>query len=204
MRLRHLELTPNFALRSAIVDWAQANDVRLTERATQAAAQPVFKWDDDRAGNILHVGAARYVLLLGAVATCWVAGKARVQAWQLHSVGSKQRARQPPAPQLASLQHSLCFDPHPQFPSSLTFHPSPVFLSFLPPSFSAVQGHTEIIWAIEVQGDRVYTASADKTVRVWDLATKRCLQVGGWMGKWVLLLSLRRVVRLADWELVGA
>jgi F-box/WD-40 domain protein 7 len=68
MRLRHLELTPNFALRSAIVDWAQANGVRLTERATQAAAQPVFKWDDDRAGNILHVGAGRGLLLFGAAA----------------------------------------------------------------------------------------------------------------------------------------
>ena len=63
MRLRHLELTPNFALRSAIADWAQANGVRLTERATHAAAQPVFKWDEDRAGNILHVGAARRLLL---------------------------------------------------------------------------------------------------------------------------------------------
>lgn len=41
------------------------------------------------------------------------------------------------------------------------------------------QGHTEIIWATEVHGDRVYTASADKTVRVWDLNTKRCVQVRG-------------------------
>lgn len=56
MRLRHLELTPNFALRSAIVDWAAANGVKLPERAaTPAAAQPVFTWADDRAGNILHV-----------------------------------------------------------------------------------------------------------------------------------------------------
>jgi WD40 repeat protein len=39
-----------------------------------------------------------------------------------------------------------------------------------------MQGHSEIIWAIEVHGNRVYTASADKTVRVWDLGTKRCLQ----------------------------
>jgi F-box/WD-40 domain protein 7 len=58
MRLRHLELTPNFALRSAIVDWAQQNGVKLPERATQQTVQPVFKWDEGRAGNILHVGAA--------------------------------------------------------------------------------------------------------------------------------------------------
>lgn len=58
MRLRHLELTPNFALRSAIVDWAQQNSVRLPERPSQPTTQPVFKWDEDRAGNILHVRAA--------------------------------------------------------------------------------------------------------------------------------------------------
>lgn len=45
-----------------------------------------------------------------------------------------------------------------------------------------LQGHTEIIWAIEVSGNRVYTASADKTVRVWDLNTKRCMQVGALWG----------------------
>lgn len=45
-------------------------------------------------------------------------------------------------------------------------------------TLAASQGHSEIIWAIEVSGDRVYTASADKTVRVWDLNTKRCVQVG--------------------------
>ncbi|KAL4854787.1 F-box/WD repeat-containing protein 7 [Chlorella vulgaris] len=92
MRLRHLELTPNFALRSAIVEWGQQHGVKLPERVKQQAVQPVFKWDESRAGNIL-------------------------------------------------------------------------------------QGHSEIIWAIEVLGNRVYTASADKTVRVWDMTTKRCLQV---------------------------
>lgn len=55
MRLRHMELTPNFALRSAIMDWAKDNGVRLPERQAQQQALPVFKWDEDRAGNILHV-----------------------------------------------------------------------------------------------------------------------------------------------------
>jgi hypothetical protein len=40
------------------VDWAQQNGVKLPERATQQTVQPVFKWDEGRAGNILHVGAA--------------------------------------------------------------------------------------------------------------------------------------------------
>ena len=60
MRLRHLELTPNFALRSAIVDWAAANGVHLADRLpAQRPEQPAYKWSDDRgAGNILHVRAA--------------------------------------------------------------------------------------------------------------------------------------------------
>lgn len=56
MRLRHLELTPNFALRSAIVEWGQQHGVKLPERVKQQAVQPVFKWDESRAGNILQVG----------------------------------------------------------------------------------------------------------------------------------------------------
>ena len=73
-----------------------------------------------------------------------------------------------------------------------------------------MQGHTEIIWAIEVRGDRVYTASADKTVRVWDLNTKRCLQVGGRLGgclggwecrAWYVLLMVLRWRVVACWVL---
>lgn len=67
MRLRHMELTPNFALRSAIMDWAKDNGVRLPERQTQQQAQPVFKWDEDRAGNILHVS------VTGTPAARWAA-----------------------------------------------------------------------------------------------------------------------------------
>ncbi len=42
-----------------------------------------------------------------------------------------------------------------------------------------VQGHEEIIWAVEVRGNMLFTASADKTVRVWDINSKRCVQVCG-------------------------
>lgn len=106
MRLRHMELVPNFALRSAIADWATANGVALRAREALAPVQPVFKWEEGRAGNILH-------------------------------------------------------------------------------------GHEEIIWALEVHGGRLFTASADKTVRVWDIASKRCVQVGaGCAGDKMLLAQL--------------
>jgi F-box/WD-40 domain protein 7 len=67
MRLRHLELTPNFALRSAIVEWGQQHGVKLPERVKQQAVQPVFKWDESRAGNILQVGLQ---IVLGCRRSC--------------------------------------------------------------------------------------------------------------------------------------
>jgi F-box/WD-40 domain protein 7 len=40
-----------------------------------------------------------------------------------------------------------------------------------------VQGHDEIVWAVEIHAQRLFSASADKTIRVWDIASKRCEQV---------------------------
>ena len=48
-----------------------------------------------------------------------------------------------------------------------------------------VQGHDEIVWAVEIHNQQLFSASADKTIRVWDIASKRCervsvLHVTGW------------------------
>lgn len=40
-----------------------------------------------------------------------------------------------------------------------------------------VQGHEEIVWAVEVHGHRLFSASADKTIRVWDIDSRRCEHV---------------------------
>lgn len=37
-----------------------------------------------------------------------------------------------------------------------------------------LQGHEEIVWAVEVCGSRLFSASADKTIRVWDIDSRRC------------------------------
>lgn len=42
---------------------------------------------------------------------------------------------------------------------------------------SLLQGHEEIVWAVEVHGSRLFSASADKTIRVWDIASRRCEHV---------------------------
>lgn len=40
-----------------------------------------------------------------------------------------------------------------------------------------LQGHEEIVWAVEVHGHRLFSASADKTIRVWDIDSRRCEHV---------------------------
>ena len=40
-----------------------------------------------------------------------------------------------------------------------------------------MSGHDEIVWALEVANGRLFSASADKTIRVWDVASRRCVQV---------------------------
>ena len=40
-----------------------------------------------------------------------------------------------------------------------------------------LQGHDEIVWAIEIHAGRVFSASADRTVRCWDAETRRCDKV---------------------------
>lgn len=41
----------------------------------------------------------------------------------------------------------------------------------------ALQGHDEIVWSVEIHGQQLFSASADKTIRVWDIASKRCERV---------------------------
>lgn len=45
------------------------------------------------------------------------------------------------------------------------------------PPANILQGHSEIVWALEALGDRVVSASADKTIRVWDVPSRRCQRV---------------------------
>lgn len=46
-----------------------------------------------------------------------------------------------------------------------------------PAPVCALQGHEEIVWAVEVSGSRLFSASADKTIRVWDIDSRRCEHV---------------------------
>ena len=72
----------------------------------------------------------------------------------------------------------LCPKAHASYPSSAIVIPRQA----MPNSRSdtmpvVVQGHDEIVWAVEVSGARLFSASADKTIRVWDIESRRCEQV---------------------------
>ena len=46
-----------------------------------------------------------------------------------------------------------------------------------PPRPHILTGHDEIVWALEYSDGRIFSASADRTVRVWCAAEKRCTAV---------------------------
>eukprot|EP00890_Picochlorum_soloecismus_P002293 jgi/Picsp_1/3064/NSC_01286-R1_f-box wd repeat-containing protein 7 len=92
MRLRHLELTQNFALRSAIHEWAAQNNVELPIREQEKQEDPVVMECKEEEGQVLR-------------------------------------------------------------------------------------GHDEIIWALEKCGNHLITASADTTVRIWNIPIRRCVHV---------------------------
>lgn len=53
---------------------------------------------------------------------------------------------------------------------------SPGLAGHSPKPCAWLQGHDEIVWAVVVSEGRLFSASADKTIRVWDIATRRCEQ----------------------------
>jgi F-box/WD-40 domain protein 7 len=48
------------------------------------------------------------------------------------------------------------------------------------------------VWAVEVSGRRLFSASADKTIRVWDIESRRCEHVMEDHTRPVLSLALTR------------
>lgn len=127
MRLRHHELTPNFALRTAI---------------------QVYGVEVECICNIAQ--------------TCDYVGlpsmqnpRTHTQEWAAeHNVNIKSRSTRTSAPVTAGtpMRTEEGVD-------------------------NIMTGHDEIVWAVEVAGNRLFSASADKTIRVWDIPSRRCIQV---------------------------
>jgi len=110
-RLRHLELIPNFALRSAIQEWAAANGRTMKERQlTSVTEKAVFHVRDDDTVD--------------------------------------------PTSTSASMADAPAPIPH-----------------------CVLEAHEEIVWAVEATEGHLFSASADKTIRVWNTETRRCVHV---------------------------
>lgn len=97
-RLRNLDLLPNFALRSAISEWAAANNVKLNDRQLTSVTEKAVGGTD---------------------------GESDAQT-----------------------------SPH-----------------------CVLEGHEEIVWAVEATDGHLFSASADKSIRAWDTKTRRCVHV---------------------------
>ena len=103
VKLRHLELIPNFALRSAIQEWAAANGLTLNNRQlTSVMEKAVVNSVSGEDGAVMGASAVPHCVL---------------------------------------------------------------------------EGHDEIVWAVEATAGHLFSASADKTIRVWDTQTRRCVHV---------------------------
>ena len=43
--------------------------------------------------------------------------------------------------------------------------------------YTIAEGHDEIVWGVDTTATTLFSASADKTIRAWDIASRRCVQV---------------------------
>ena len=141
MRLRHTEMVPNHALKSAIFEWMEK-----------------------------HGGGVR----MQRGASCLPEGGLGGHA------GPGLRAEQGVAGDQYQMRHGGLQNVMPTMPRPAAVVPPPQAATATSPSLDAYmmeQAHDEIIWAIKKHGNRLFTASADGTCRVWDVDSRRCVQV---------------------------
>lgn len=122
-RLRHLELIPNHAIRTAITAWAPA-DV--------SASRPLASLQQKAAVEILR------------------------QSSDITSLGAGVSTSAP----------EQRFDTE-VFPEGGGDHQV----------YTIADGHDEIVWGVDTTPTTLFSASADKTIRAWDIASRRCVQV---------------------------
>jgi len=140
VRLRHLELVPNFALRDLI-----------TARAASRGAEGLAR----RAACAHWVGTfealSRHLLR-------FISQPSSQQEWAAANGVTLNPRVEAPEPGVPAASGVEAGERH-------------------TPAFHVLQGHDEIVWAVEAAAGRLYSASADKTIRVWDTATRRCVKV---------------------------
>jgi F-box/WD-40 domain protein 7 len=125
VRLRHLELIPNHAIRTAIQSWAPAE---------LSALRPLAPLHDKAVVDIHR---------------------------QNSDFAGLPSADQELAPSAGGAANASTAD------ASDDQHPV----------YTIAEGHDEIVWGVDTTATTLFSASADKTIRAWDISSRRCVQV---------------------------
>ena len=198
-RLRHLELTPNFALRDAVAEWALREGVPVPQPedgAGRTAAALLYKGGGGEEGG--GGGSARgeggsnrsrraAVAAAAAAASRFAEEEAALAATT--ELEEEEEGEAPPRRRQQQQQQAATTTTAAAQNNNNADAPLPPPLLQQPPP-TILRGHDEIVWAVEASKGRLFSASADRSVRVWDVASRRCEAVLEDHARPVLCLAL--------------
>jgi F-box/WD-40 domain protein 7 len=193
-RLRNTEITPNFALRNAILEWAKETkflvDAEGEELLRNVSQKPTvqiggtlqfgddLEHDDDVDDDDSEGGRRRMSTdggegengVAGAEGGEEAAGFENVRGGEggganVYDTIDDDRIE-------TAINNLARRNPNITGDAAMGGEPSPSA-----PEHTVLEGHEEIVWAVETTNSLVFTASADKTVRVWDIPSRRCVHV---------------------------
>jgi F-box/WD-40 domain protein 7 len=211
-RLRHLELTPNFALRDAVTEWALREGVPVPvpeDGSGRTAAALLYKGgaggvggdgeqEGGRSGDGGGEGSSisssrRRAAAAAAAAAAAVLRFADEEATPAATEGEEEGEQEEAPRRRQQQQHGTTPTAAPGSTSATNTDAPPL----LQPPPTILRGHDEIVWAVEAQaqaggggGGRLFSASADRSVRVWDVSSRRCEAVLEDHARPVLCLAL--------------
>ncbi|KAL0021768.1 hypothetical protein WJX79_006996 [Trebouxia sp. C0005] len=156
MRLRHLELTPNFALRNAIQEWATSNKVPMMHREVKPHAAinttTLYKTEEE-------VSVAPTNILQGHDEIVWsVETLQRITTLTGHTDAVRA---------LAVTEGRLFSG---SYDSTLKVWDSETLQCL-----RTLSGHSGPVRTLVCSGGHMFSGSYDKTVRVWDVQSLECL-----------------------------
>jgi len=192
-RLRNTEITPNFALRNAILEWAKETKF-LVESEGEELLRNVSQKPTVQIGGTLQFGddlehdddlddddegGRRRMSTDGGEGEDAVAGaEGREEAAGFENIGRGEGGGANVYDTIdddrieTAINNLARRNPNITGDAAMGGEPSPSA-----PEHTVLEGHEEIVWAVETTNSLVFTASADKTVRVWDIPSRRCVHV---------------------------
>ena len=210
-RLRHLELTPNFALRDAVAEWALREGVPVPQPedgAVRTAAALLYKGGGGEegagaaglGGSSVRGGEGGSRRRVAAAAAAAAAATAAVSRSAEEAAPATTEAEEEEAPRRRQQQQQQATEaaaaaagaaaPGAAAAQNNADAAASSSSPLLQPPPTILRGHDEIVWAVEASKGRLFSASADRSVRVWDVASRRCEAVLEDHARPVLCLAL--------------